>query len=207
MKLSKPFTYLIGWSKHKLFYYGVRYAFNCSTEDLWTIYFTSSSVVKNLRKEIGEPDIIKIRKTFDSSLSARQWETKVLKRMKVRFRNDFINLSDCPSPPSTKGIKFSEEIKKKMSISHTGMKRSIDHCLAISKSRKGKQTGIFPSEETKLLMKKSAHSRDKQSRSKEIKLNISKAQIGFHWWTNGIENTRAIISPGEKWYNGRTTKS
>lgn len=78
-----PYTYLIGWSKHNKFYYGVRYAKNCSPNDLWKTYFTSSNVVKRFRLINGDPDIIQIRKTFKTKDKAILWEHKVLKRMNV----------------------------------------------------------------------------------------------------------------------------
>lgn len=33
-----PYTYLIGWSKHNKFYYGVRYAKNSNPKELWITY-------------------------------------------------------------------------------------------------------------------------------------------------------------------------
>lgn len=58
-----PYTYLIGWSEHNLWYYGVRYANSTIPEnDLWVKYFSSSKYVKDIRKEFGEPDVIQIRK-------------------------------------------------------------------------------------------------------------------------------------------------
>ena len=65
MKISKPYTYLIGWSKIKKYYYGVRYKIGCQPDDLWKKYFTSSYFVKCMRETFGEPDIIQIRKVFD----------------------------------------------------------------------------------------------------------------------------------------------
>ena len=76
-----PFTYLIGWSHYDRWYYGVRYARGCHPGDLWTKYFTSSKIVKTFRKEHGEPDVIKVRQTFNDSLQAREWEFKALRRL------------------------------------------------------------------------------------------------------------------------------
>lgn len=90
----KPYTYLIGWKKLNMFYYGVRYAKNCDPEELWKSYFTSSKHVKNFLKLNGNPDLIQIRKIFKSTEKARQWEHTVLRRLKVKDRNDFLNLTD-----------------------------------------------------------------------------------------------------------------
>lgn len=75
-------------------YYGVRFAKGCHPSDLWVKYFTSSRHVKMFIKSNGNPDIIQIRKTFDSAAEARKYEEKVLKRMKVRHRKDFLNITD-----------------------------------------------------------------------------------------------------------------
>lgn len=88
------FTYLIGWSYNNKWYYGVRYASGCSPEDMWVTYFTSSKYVQHYRELHGEPDVIQIRKTFDDPNKARLYEQKLLKRMKVVERTDFLNMSD-----------------------------------------------------------------------------------------------------------------
>jgi hypothetical protein len=95
-----PYTYLIQWSKTGMKYYGVRYGKNCQPEDFWVSYFTSSISVAEYISQHGEPDIIQIRKTFlgNSRVSdARLWEHKVLRRLKVIERSDFLNKSDSKS--------------------------------------------------------------------------------------------------------------
>jgi hypothetical protein len=89
-----PYTYLIGWSKNKKYYYGVRYSKKSHPDDLWQTYFTSSKHVKEYMIEHGSPDIIKIRKIFDDVDSARKWETRVLKKLSVKDREDFLNQTD-----------------------------------------------------------------------------------------------------------------
>lgn len=88
-----PYTYLIGWSSLDLWYYGVRTKKNCSPGDLWVKYFTSSKRVKELRKIHGEPDVIQIRKTFETAKQALAWEIKVLRRLDVRYSKRWINLT------------------------------------------------------------------------------------------------------------------
>jgi hypothetical protein len=83
----KPYCYLIGWSKHNYWYYGARYSKNSHPNDLFHTYFTSSNSVSQLISEIGLPDIIEIRKTFNSPEKTRIWEHKVLRRMKVIHRD------------------------------------------------------------------------------------------------------------------------
>lgn len=104
---------------------------------MWTIYFTSSELVKCKRLEIGEPDIIQIRKVFDNAKSAQIWEQKVLRRMKVAKRTDFLNLYDGQNFGVTpdgnnpmKGRKHSEESKLKMKKPKTE-----EHKKNLSKSK------------------------------------------------------------------------
>ena len=89
-----PYTYLIGWSKQNKFYYGVRYARNCDPSELWVTYKTSSKHVKNFISKHGNPDIIQIRKTFNTPDAARLWEHKVLRRLKVTSNDKYINQTD-----------------------------------------------------------------------------------------------------------------
>lgn len=87
-----PYTYLIGWSVHNKWYYGSRYGNNCHPSDLWVTYFTSSKVVKSFRKEFGEPDIISARKIFSDVVSCKNFEDKVLKRIKSRHKTRWSEL-------------------------------------------------------------------------------------------------------------------
>jgi hypothetical protein len=87
----KPFTYIIGWSKHQKFYYGARWAKDCSPEDLWTTYFTSSKHVKSFREMHGEPDIVEVRKVFDTVTKCRLHENKCLRRLKVLTKDTWLN--------------------------------------------------------------------------------------------------------------------
>jgi len=89
-----PYTYLIGWADLNKFYYGVRYAKECHPDDFWVKYFTSSKYVAEMRSVHGEPDVIQIRKTFDDSKKALDWELKVLKRLKVRLDEKWLNKTE-----------------------------------------------------------------------------------------------------------------
>jgi hypothetical protein len=111
--INQPYTYLIGWTEHQKFYYGVRYAKKSNPKDLMKSYFTSSQSVKQFIKENGLPDLIQIRKTFFNAKAARIWEEKVLRRMNVikntKFLNKTNNLSICPlSAGHSKGKTYEE---------------------------------------------------------------------------------------------------
>ena len=90
----KPYTYLIGWPSLNKWYYGVRYAKNCCPDDLWVSYFTSSRLVKNFVTQHGDPVVREIRKTFFSIQEAQQWESRVLKKLKVVANEKWINGHD-----------------------------------------------------------------------------------------------------------------
>lgn len=90
---STPFVYLIGWTKHDTWYYGVRYAKGCKPSDLWVRYFTSSKHVRTFAKEHGNPDVIEVRKVFEDPLQARLYESRVNRRLTVKSER-FLNKHD-----------------------------------------------------------------------------------------------------------------
>lgn len=92
-----PYTYLIGWSQFNKWYYGVRYAKECSPDDLWIKYKTSSNYVKAFVEEHGDPDVIQVRKTFKDVSSARKWEEQVLIRMRVIREEKWLNKNNAKS--------------------------------------------------------------------------------------------------------------
>lgn len=95
----KPYTYLIGWPEQDRWYYGVRYARNCHPSDFWNPYRTSSQIVESFVSQHGDPPVKLIRKVFSDTKSARLWENRVLKRMKVVQDDRWLNKHDSMSPP------------------------------------------------------------------------------------------------------------
>lgn len=173
--MRKPYTYLIKHKSTSKLYYGLRYAKNCKPSDLWESYFTSSSDVKQLVEQYGADDFeVQIRRVFDCPYKAIEWEKKVLRRMKVIGRDDFINRNI----PGSSMFKHSEETKMKMrkpksdefrqkarlrkqseatrqkiSESRKGMKFSEEHKQALSAARRNRKTqprqGINHSEKSR----------------------------------------------------------
>lgn len=185
MNIYKPYTYLIGWSKYNKWYYGVKFAKNCNPQDFWKKYFTSSKKVKQFRKKYGEPDIIQIRKTFKEANSARLWEHKVLRRLKVLCNEKWLNESDSISIPSQKGVNKSETHKQKISISNIG-KHSTEHALYASECARIKNTGRKRPEHGILikelwengvykLLKGESHPAYGKPKTEEHKKNLSKS--------------------------------
>ena len=93
--MTIPFTYLVKHIPTNRYYYGVKIKKGCHPYDLWTKYFTSSKKVKGLIRRYGKKSFVfEIRKTFKTPQEALNWENKVLRRMKVIHRDDFLNQSD-----------------------------------------------------------------------------------------------------------------
>ena len=166
-----PFTYLIGWSSHNIWYYGVRYAKNATPNSLWTTYFTSSKLVKELKNRIGDPDVIQIRKTFNSREKAVLWESKVLRRLKLCERDDFLNKARSTpikfalaGSKHWVGRKHSEETKAKM-------RKWVDIARHEKRLDNG-WSGRKHSEETKAKM------REEQALNPRVASEETRAKIG-----------------------------
>ncbi len=192
----QPYTYLIGWTVQHKFYYGVRYAKNCSPKDLWSKYFTSSKEVAAMKTAHGDPDIIQIRKVFLTKEHARLWENKVLRRLKVVSREDFLNKSDAPAPPINNRV-MSEITKTKIGTVHKGKPKSEEHKQKIREAR-AKQVntrkGQRATEETK---QKIREARAKQVITDETRSKMSASRKGEKHWTYGksrSEETKQKIS-------------
>lgn len=80
-----PYVYLIGWTSRDLWYLGCELKNGASgtahPSNLWLRYFTSSYHVGKAREKYGEPDVVQVRMTFDSSKDAHAWEQKALRRL------------------------------------------------------------------------------------------------------------------------------
>lgn len=137
-----PYTYLVGWTHLDRWYYGVKFGLKSHPDDFWINYFTSSKLVKQMVLDHGNPDVIEIRKTFDSPLAATKWEATVLQRLNVINDDRWINRSDRynhraiykPSEKTKEKIRAkrklqvmppcSEEKKAKIRLKNTGQQRS-----------------------------------------------------------------------------------
>jgi hypothetical protein len=172
MKATIPYTYVVGWTILDRYYYGVRYAENCSPMDFWVTYFTSSKVVKLLREKYGEPDIKEIRKTFDDKFLAQKWEKKILSKLNVLHNEKWLNenIGGVINPDIIKekltGRKLSEETKKKMREAKLGTKRNVP---AWNKGKVGVQVH---SDETKKQIREFNLGKKKSEETKR-KISIS----------------------------------
>jgi len=141
---TTPYTYHIGWTNQNKYYYGVKYANGCHPSTFWQDYHTSSKLVADMREEHGEPDLIDIRQTFANANDATAWEHKVINKLRLHLRDDYLNQACWPSVDN-KGEKHylygkthSEETISKMSEDRKGKPKSEEHKNKIAESMKGK---------------------------------------------------------------------
>lgn len=107
----KAYTYIVGWRSLDLWYYG----FRCSDDpgnDLWVKYFTSSKYVAEKRKEVGEPDVVRVHKVFSTKKEAQTHESKFLRRVKAKTSKRWLNRRYPEEGFFNKG--HSEETRKKI---------------------------------------------------------------------------------------------
>ena len=144
MDIYNSYTYLIGWKTLQTYYYGIRYAKNCKTEELFNTYFTSSKYVKEFLQKHGTPDIIEIRKKFNDVQKAQLWESKVLRRINAKDRKDFLNKTDNKSISSEKAMqgatkKRSKSFREKLSSYRKGKKHSEETRKKMSEAAKSRK--------------------------------------------------------------------
>jgi hypothetical protein len=77
-----------------MYYYGVRYKDGFGPESLGNPYFSSSKYVKKHIEKYGNPDIIQVRKIFDTKIAAKKWESKVLRRIDAAHNPKWLNKSN-----------------------------------------------------------------------------------------------------------------
>lgn len=87
-----PFTYYLLHKPTGKQYYGVRTAKGCHPDDLWTKYFSSSPLVKELIEVYGKESFhVEIRKTFKNKRDALLWERRVLIRLQASKSEYWLN--------------------------------------------------------------------------------------------------------------------
>ena len=219
--IYQPYTYLIAWTDRNVFYYGVRYSQQIKgktpEQDLWNDYFTSSKYVKEFREEHGEPDRIEIRKVFQNSNTARNWEHKVLRRLNTEKKEHWLNNHDGSGIIKTNKTHLSESHKRKISKAHKGKSFSETHKAKISRSKKGKSNPKLSTWAKKFYStpegKKKQSNRTRSywsdpNKREEFSDKLKKLystpdgrkkqarNLGKSWYTNGISNK--LLKPDEE---------
>jgi hypothetical protein len=106
----KPYTYLVVFThpdtRARMYYYGSKYGADADPELLWKKYFTSSDRVHELRDWYGDHCFsYEVRRKFDDVEACKRWEERVLKRMRVVEREEWLNQNDRFGPPLLVGEK------------------------------------------------------------------------------------------------------
>jgi len=169
-----PYTYRIAWSRQNINYYGVRYAKTCRPNDLWKTYFTSSKHVWALREELGEPDVVEVRKIFSDPYEAKSWEIRVLQRLKVLDNDKWLNMNIGGEQFIIK--EHSSSTKQKMSLNN--FSKRPEGRKVISKRQRGSSNSFYGKHHT--------------DEAKRIKSEKNK---GFMWWTNGPTEVKSKMCP------------
>jgi len=208
-----PYTYLIGWSTINAWYYGVRYAKKCHPSDFWTTYYTSSGNVVKLINEYGNPDIIQIRKTFDSVNAARKWEHKVLRRLGCvndpKFINKTDNISFVPKPgvkrPGIGGVKFGtpSPIKGKFAC-HNPDTGKIKYCRSTEEIPNGFIKGGPPKSKSH-NEKNSKANKGRQKHSRYQKEKWSETRKNKNLYGENY-NAKPVIVDGVKYFSKKEAR-
>lgn len=190
------YTYLIGWRSADVWYYGAR---SCEIDpelDLWKEYFTSSKYVPNARDLLGEPDVVRVHKTYPERGDALEFETKFLKRVGAVTSERWLNRNSggrhfTPQP-------WSEERKVALSLKMTGVPKaastrekmkkpkSASHRESMSRAQKG----VAKSDKHKASL--SAANKGKPS-SPQANAKISATLSAMKWVNNGTSSTRVKL--------------
>lgn len=147
-----PYTYYLFHVPTRKKYYGVQYSKKAHPNNLWKTYFSSSKSVKKLIEQYGKDSFkVEIRKTFSSQTEALCWEQRVLQKLNVPQKEEWLNvhihgsnfyqivrtpehqkkIADANRGQKRRKWKHSEETKKKMSDSKKGKKLSEEHIKKI----------------------------------------------------------------------------
>jgi group I intron endonuclease len=184
--ITIPFTYCLTHVPTNRRYYGVRYKKGCCPADLWDKYFSSSRTVQILINKYGLSSFTcEIRKTFSNKQDAINWEHKVLRRLKVVGRSEWIN-ANVGKASQNDGRKFSNQTKLKMSLSQIGEKN-----------------GFFGKTHTEEARKKISEGNQGRTHTEETKKHLSEVKkgkpfSGYNSNTPDAIRKRALANTGKK---------
>lgn len=208
MQTYRPYVYHIAWDDLGVHYYGVRFARACSPDDLWNPYRTSSAYVQRFITENGEPDIIEVRKVFNTAADALAWETRFLVKIDAARRDNWLNRHNgarnfATTPEST--MKVADALRgKKIGIKYhdplTGKIRTIKEGEPIPE---GYVKGQGNRQSMDTIENRVQYVRGK-SKSEETRRKMSEAKLGTKRPAEAIKNAadgRRGKPIGKKYYN------
>jgi hypothetical protein len=137
-----PFTYILYSKATNQYYYGSRYSKGCHPSQLWTTYYTSSKLIKQLVNDHGKDNFTaKITRTFKTKEEARLWEHRFLTKVKASTNPKWLNQHNGAGDFLNKGgLKLTPEHKRKISESNLGkIKPGTSKSLLGNTRRRGKK--------------------------------------------------------------------
>lgn len=195
----KPYTYLVTHKASNKRYYGCSYGKNCHPDNLGKTYLTSSKIINNIIKTEGiDAFIWEVRLLRNTPNEVRLLEAKFLSRINAAESDDWFNRSN--GSKNFLCIGHSDETRKKMVASHTGMRHSEETKRKISEGNKGK---IMPpiSDETR---RKQSISRTGLHRTEDTRKRISESKMGKNNPRFGVpitDETRKRLSDAQTGQN------
>lgn len=175
--MHQPYTYYLYHKPTKQHYYGVRWAKNCHPNDLFVTYFSSSKKIKELISKYGiNTFTFKVRKIFNNKQEAILWEHKVLTKLNVNNRKDWLNQNISGSivydVHPLKGKHHTIETKAKISNSRKGFKHSEKSKNIMSESRKGEKHWNYNKKHSEESKNKNRESNIKWRKNNPDKINL-----------------------------------
>jgi hypothetical protein len=184
--MFRPYTYYLYHIPTGKKYYGVQFNSRANPEDLWTTYFSSSKLVEKLIEQYGKDSFkYEIRKIFETTEEAHEWEQSVLKRIHAAEREDWLNQNNGCGPfyylgPKTETTKekISIQAKKRYSNPNNHPMKGRKHTKETkAKMREKRKNQVF-SEETRKKMAKSRIGKIRGPISEETRKKISESLKG-----------------------------
>lgn len=212
------YTYYLYNKVTQQHYYGVRTSKIKPEEDLFVKYFSSSKLVRELINQHGLNSFnCKVRKIFSSRNEALIWEHKVLKRLKVRYRPEWLNISEGDLKFGfltteerriygyENALKDKRTFKERSQAAKKGVQKQIEKNSILYynnlAAKRAKVQEMYPN--GTFLGKK--HSENTINKFREIRSGPGNSQYGTFWITNGVNNQKIKIGSDipKNWYKGR----
>ena len=197
---SQHYTYEITNKKSGISYIGVR---SCRCHPSDDPYFGTCKTLDNAIKNEGIENFTKtILQTFDTREGAMQHEVGLHELYDVAKNPHFYNQAKTTSTGFHKAdTKVSEESRRKMSISRTGIKLSEETKRKISEANKGRKMKPFSEEHKRKMseVKKGNTHRLGMKHTEEAKQRIGEAHKGkSNKWGKHTEEAKRKISEANK---------
>lgn len=149
-----PYTYCLTNKQAGIHYYGSRTAKGCDPHDLWSTYFTSSRIIRELIVTHGKDSFTyRTMRVFNSADECLRHETMFLLRVGAannpRFynrHNGGMNFSRAGKPGTFRGLHHSPESKEKMAAKRIGIsygKQSPETCKKKSERMSGERNPMY----------------------------------------------------------------